>query len=118
MLCKLCLAGAFALLAAGAADATTTTEYPSVHSALQALRARPGVVFSTKNGWTDADDEATNSIWSFAPSNYPAYPAVVKRQFIQEGGQFSIRVTVQCGASKLACDDLRQWFSKNLVLPK
>lgn len=97
--------------------ASPETEYPSVQAALQALRSRPDVVFSTKNGWTQADDNATNTTWSFAPSTYRAYPALVKRQVIQEGGQIMVRVSAQCEGSRSACDDLRHWLSTHFDPP-
>jgi hypothetical protein len=98
----------------------TTIEYPSVAAALQALHARPGVVFTTESGWTIATDEAAYTIWSFAPPSYPAYPAVVKRQVIPQGTGSSIVMSVHCEASKTACDDLVRMFSQmnGFDLPK
>jgi hypothetical protein len=86
--------------------------YPSVSSALQGLHSRPDVVFSTERGWIIATDEKHYTIWSFAPPNYPAYPAVVKRQVIPEGTGSSIEMSVECEASKSACDDLVRTFSE------
>ena len=90
----------------------STTGYPSVAAASQALHASPNVVFTTENGWTIATDRANYAIWSFAPSTSPAYPAVVKRQVVREGTQTSIHMSVQCEASKAACDDLVRTFTQ------
>jgi hypothetical protein len=92
-------------------EATNSTiGYPTVAAALADLRSKPGVVFTTKDGWTVASDEATTTLWSFSPAGYPAYPAAVKRQFVQENGQLSLKMNVQCEASKAACDDLVRTF--------
>ena len=90
----------------------STTGYPSVAAALQALHAAPNVAFTTQNGWTIATDRANYTIWSFAPPTDPAYPAVVKRQVMHEGSQSSIHMSVQCEASKAACDDLVRTFTQ------
>ena len=90
----------------------STIGYPSVAAALEALHVRPNVVFTTKDGWVIATDEAAYTVWSFAPPNYPAYPAVVKRQVISEPTGSSIQTSVQCEASKSACDDLVRTFSQ------
>jgi hypothetical protein len=90
----------------------STIGYPSVAAALKALRAQPNVVFRTEDGWIIATDEAAYTVWSFAPPNYPAYPAVVKRQVISETTGSSIQTDVKCEASKSACDDLVRTFSQ------
>ena len=87
-------------------------EYPSVAAALKGLHERTDVTFSTENGWIIAIDEAHYTIWSFAPSTYPAYPAVVKRHVVPRGTGSSIEMSVQCEASKAACDDLVRTFTQ------
>jgi hypothetical protein len=89
-----------------------TIEYASTAAALEALRAKPGVVFTTENGWIIATDEAAYTIWSFAPADYPAYPAVVKRQVIPQGSGSRIEMSVHCEASKGACDQLVRTFAQ------
>jgi len=98
----------------------STIGYPTVADALKALRVQPNVVFTTENGWTIATDEAASTVWSFAPPNYPAYPAVVKRHVISEGTGSSIQTSVHCEASKPACDDLVRTFSEmtEMAFPK
>ena len=90
----------------------STIGYPTVAAALAALRAKPGVKFTTQGGWTIADDESTGAIWSFSPPGYPAYPAAVRRQVRQQGGQVQLGMDIQCEASKAACDDLVREFQK------
>ena len=125
----ICLAGEFFIPAADAAqpnqqplpEATgPIIGYPSVAAALAALHARSDVVFTTENGWTIVTDEAHYTIWTFAPPSYPAYPAVVKRQVVPEGTGSSIEMSVQCEASKVACDNLVRTFSQmnGFQLPK
>ena len=98
----------------------STIGYPSVAAALKALHAQPDVVFTTQNGWTIATDDAAYTVWSFTPPNYPAYPAVVKRQVVSETSGSTIRTSVHCEASKAACDDLVRTFSQmnEMALPK
>ena len=94
--------------------------YETVAAALADLRTRPGVVFTTENGWLIATQEAAYAIWSFAPKGYPAYPAVVKRQVTPNGSGSSIEMAVLCEASKTACDELVSTFARmnGLPLPK
>ena len=85
-------------------------EYPSVPEALAALRAKPGVEISTQNGWTIVTEPARHVLWSFAPSGHPAYPAVVKRDIVEQDGKIAVRMGVKCGATKEACDALVREF--------
>jgi hypothetical protein len=80
--------------------------YPSPAAALQALHARPGIAFSVENGWTVAADEANDTVWSFAPSGDPTYPAAVKREIVNSPGGLSVRTSILCGGSQAACDKL------------
>ena len=98
-------------------EGETSSEYRTVSEALTALRAKPGVVFTTENGWLIATDEAAYSIWSFAPQGYAAYPAVVKRWVIPKQVGSEIRMDVLCEASKASCDDLVRTFAKMNGLP-
>jgi len=86
--------------------------YPNVEAALTALHSKAGVVFTTRNGWTIAEDAATRTIWSFPPVGNAAYPAAVKRQIVEEGGSVSIDMAVHCEAKKQACDDLVRSFEQ------
>jgi hypothetical protein len=90
----------------------STIGYPTVAAALAGLHARVGVVFSMKDGWTVANDEAAHAIWSFPPPGHPAYPAAVKRSVVEENGAVKLDLRVLCEASKAACDDLVREFQK------
>jgi hypothetical protein len=95
----------------------STVGYDTVEAALNALRSKPGVVFTTENGWTIATDEPALTIWSFAPAGHPSYPAVVKRQVIPEGAGSRMEMKVLCEASKDACDDLVRTFARMNGVP-
>jgi hypothetical protein len=86
--------------------------YPTVAAALGALRARSDVRISVQGGWTIADDRANNTLWSFAPEGYPAYPAAVKRHITEANGGIYIDMNILCQASKTACDKLVVDFQK------
>jgi hypothetical protein len=81
-----------------------------VDGALAALHSKAGVVFTSHDGWTIAEDDATQTTWSFPPPGHPAYPAAVKRQVIEKDGAASIEMNVLCLATKTACDDLVRSF--------
>lgn len=99
------------------AETEESIEYQTVSEALTALRAKPGVVFTTENGWLIATDERAYSIWSFAPQGYAAFPAVVKRWVIPKQAGSEARMDVLCEASKAACDDLVRTFARMNGLP-
>lgn len=84
--------------------------YPTVAAALDALRSKQGVTIMTRDGWTIADDSAERTIWSFTPAGNPAHPSAVKRQVEDRNGTASLSMSVQCEASKSACDDLVRSF--------
>ena len=86
--------------------------YSTVAAAMADLRSRQGVDFTTENGWTIATEETSYTIWSFAPAEYPAYPAVVRRRVVQREGNVGVEMRVLCEASKAACDDLVRTFAQ------
>jgi len=90
----------------------STIGYPTVASAMQELRSRPGVVVSVRDRWTIIDDKAASTLWSFPPPSDPAYPAAVKRAVVKDGDGVSIRMNILCEASKPACDNLVLQFKK------
>jgi len=93
-------------------EQSSSVGYSTVGAALRALKSRPGVQFATQAGWTIATDEAAKTIWSFAPASDPAYPAVVKREVVQTGTVIEMKMSVLCGASKPACDNLVRQFEQ------
>jgi len=84
----------------------SSIEYPSVAAALAALHSKPGVVFSTQDGWTIAEDTTTKTIWSFPPKDNPAYPSMAKRYVDVSGGASYLKTAVVCEATRSACEDL------------
>jgi hypothetical protein len=60
-----------------------------------------------QKGWIVFSDRAARTIWLFVPKGAPAYPTVVKRSIVQQGGDAAvIQTNMLCEASKSACDDL------------
>lgn len=86
--------------------------YESVDAAMNDLGSRQDIARSTQNGWLIAADDASRTIWSFAPPGHPAYPAVVRRQVVQNGADVEIAMAVRCGAAKPDCDDLVRTFAQ------
>ncbi|MEY4838073.1 MAG: hypothetical protein RLZZ475_1932 [Pseudomonadota bacterium] len=82
-------------------------EYGSVAEARAAVSVREGVKTRTENGWTVIMDQASYSIWSFAPEGAPTYPAVIKR-WVEPTGKDTSRASMamRCEAGKRACDAL------------
>jgi hypothetical protein len=93
-----------------AESSTNEIGYPTVAAALAALRGRKDVQISTQAGWTIISDDATSTLWSFAPEGNPAYPAAVKRHIYQTNQGVMLDMRVHCEASKAACDDLVRSF--------
>ncbi|MCA6112116.1 hypothetical protein [Bradyrhizobium cenepequi] len=91
---------------------TAAPEYPTVASALAALRVKGGVNASMQSGWTVIEDASTLSLWSFVPDGHPAYPAAIHRKVIKEGDNIAIQMNVLCEAPKPACDALVAEFTK------
>lgn len=92
--------------------ARSTIGYPSVAAALSALKARRDVAFSMQGEWTIATDPTDRTLWSFPPKGHPAYPSAVKRRIENRDGGAYMQMSVQCEASKAACDDLVRSFQQ------
>jgi hypothetical protein len=86
-------------------EAQSRIAYASVAEALQALRAKQGVVFASDGGWTLAKD-TDGANWSFTPQNHYAHPSVGRRMLQEHNGQFYVRTQILCQAQKAACDRL------------
>jgi hypothetical protein len=82
-------------------------EYASVAEARASVAARAGIETWMENGWTIISDEASLSVWSFAPEGDPTYPSVIKR-WVEPTGESTSRMSmaIRCGGDKLICDDL------------
>jgi hypothetical protein len=84
--------------------------YATVAEALTDLRSRSDLKVINQGGWTVINDEKSHVIWSFAPSDYPAYPSVVKRTLIQTEQGINLHMDVLCEATKASCDKLVEVF--------
>lgn len=51
-----------------------------------------------------------NVICSFSPEGHPAYPALIRRAVFSHDGRISVKMNMQCQASKSACDRLVREF--------
>jgi len=80
--------------------------YPTVDAALAAVRARPGVTESQRDGWTVIEDKAHYETWLFSPAGHPAHPAVVKRTELSGAGGTRTQTAAMCGGSQEECDKL------------
>ena len=107
-----CVLGASAQGAPLPESPRNAIEYPSPAAAFNALRTDPGVVFERHDGWIVARDAAKRAIWTFAPKDDPAYPAVVKRTVVERNGELFMDMGVLCGASKMVCDDFVRKFMR------
>ena len=84
--------------------------YPTVAAALTDLKAQPGNVVSTQQGWTIITNPTNLTLWSFTPENHPAHPAAVKRTTVERGGAWYIEMDALCQAQKAPCDKLIEQF--------
>jgi Protein of unknown function (DUF4019) len=82
-------------------------EYSTVSEARAAVAARPGIETWIEGGWTIMADQASYSVWSFAPEDAPTYPAVIKR-WVEPTGENTSRMSmaIRCGGEKRVCDAL------------
>lgn len=86
--------------------------YPSVSSALSAMKEKSGVEVSVKDGWTIIFDRAEQTLWSFTPDKHPAYPSVAKRAAVSDNGKLRVLTQIRCEAAKAACDQLATDFDQ------
>jgi hypothetical protein len=116
MLARITLTGIFVAAFAEAAFAQADKDqsgigYPTVAAALEAVKAKPGVRVSVRDGWTVMDDRATMTVWSFTPTGHPAHPTAVRREVKQaKDGSVSVQQSVLCQAQKPACDKINAEF--------
>jgi hypothetical protein len=87
-------------------------EYSSVAKALADLSKKEGIKMNVSQGWTiiTEDNGSIITMWSFAPENSPAYPAVAKRVFYDDQGGWYVEMSILCEANKEACDKFNQDF--------
>ncbi len=89
-------------------------EYKSVAEALAEMSKEEEVIISVSQGWTIITDysDTTITMWSFAPQNNPAYPAVAKRVFYEEQSSWYVEMSILCEANQDACEKFYQDFVK------
>jgi hypothetical protein len=92
--------------------AQSSIGYSSVAAALQALQHKSGVNIVNQGGWTVIDDPSDQTIWSFAPPGYPAYPAAVRRQIVKGSDGISVKTSILCQGAKQPCDKLAADFQE------
>lgn len=69
------------------------------------LAARDGIESWTENGWTIIAEEASYTVWSFAPEDSPAHPTVIRRRAVPTGPDTSrLEMGMRCGGEKALCD--------------
>lgn len=84
--------------------------YSSVAEALADLKSRNDVIVEVSQGWTTITEANGLTIWSFTPSDHPAYPAVAKRVIFRDQEGWKIKMDILCEADKAACDQLVRDF--------
>jgi hypothetical protein len=88
--------------------------FASVAEALKALEARDGdgTVVTHADGWTTINEPLASAQWSFTPSGYYAYPAVVRRVIKRSrDGAVSVETTSLCEAPEAECNKLLAEFA-------
>ena len=80
--------------------------YATPQAALEALRTRKDVDFAVQNKWLVIRDTPNQAIWSFAPPDHPAYPAVIKRALVNKDGREQMATSALCRAKRAACDKM------------
>jgi hypothetical protein len=93
-------------------EPSSEIEYSSVAEALAKLSNKEGIKLNVSQGWTiiTEDDGAIITMWSFAPEDSPAYPAVAKRVFYDDQGGWYVVMSILCEANKEECDKFNQDF--------
>lgn len=93
-------------------EPSSEIEYSSVAEALAELSKKEGIKLNVSQGWTiiTEDTGAIITMWSFAPEDSPAYPAVAKRVFYEDQGGWYVVMSILCEADKEACDKFNQDF--------
>ena len=86
--------------------------YVSPAAALVALRAKAGVSVREENDWYVLNDPSDNTFWSITRPGHPAHPAAVKRMLVDDAKGVHMAMSIKCGSTKLACDQLVLQFKQ------
>lgn len=88
--------------------------YASVAEALAAVKRDPAAkeLFSGDGTVIQIGKvgQPNYALWNFVSPSHPAYPAAVKRVFVERSGQVVIDMDVSCEAAKPKCDQLVRDF--------
>jgi hypothetical protein len=90
----------------------STIGYESVAAARKALQAKPDIEQRTENGWLILIDDASRTVWSFAPRGHAAYPTAVKRTTVAAKVGSTINTTILCESDKASCDTVVLQFEE------
>ena len=88
--------------------------FTSVAAALKDLEARDGngTIVTHADGWTVINEPLASAQWSFTPSGYYAYPAVVRRIIKRSpDGAVSVETASLCEAPEAECGKLLAEFA-------
>ena len=88
--------------------------FTSVAAALKDLESRDGngTIVTHADGWTIVNEPLASAQWSFTPSGYYAYPAVVRRTIKRSpDGKVSIETASLCEAAEAECSKLLAEFA-------
>ena len=108
-----CSLGAYAQEQTPMAETPTPAiPYASTEAALEALRAKPGVTERSENDWFVVSDTADHVIWSITMPDNVMHPSIVRRALVEKDGAVHVEMSIKCGASKVACDELARTFQE------
>jgi hypothetical protein len=88
--------------------------FTSVAAALKDLEARDGngTIVTHADGWTVINEPLASAQWSFTPSGYYAYPAVVRRIIKRApDGTVAVETASLCEAPEAECGKLLAEFA-------
>lgn len=97
-----------------AAPSTGKIGFASVAAALKDLESRDGngTIVTHADGWTIINEPLASAQWSFTPSGYYAYPAVVRRTIKRSpDGTVSVETASICEAAEAECSKLLAEFA-------
>lgn len=87
-------------------EASQGLGYATVSAAREALTTRQDVRINNEGGWTLVM-ETPSILWSFTPSDHPAYPAVLRRELKRDkDGVTYVDMNGLCEAEQTACNAL------------
>lgn len=87
--------------------------FHSVADAWRRLSLRDGAQpRTTRDGWTEFEDERRNRLWSFVPEEHPAYPTVIMRTVRGRGMAMEIVMDGLCEAERSACEALMKELAR------